>query len=119
MELAHAYNRASAQILLRWIYQLGAITNPRSMSEAHMRENLDIFLKSFTISDGDMARITNLAQDTCKIDSDWYECVRKHNHFLFLVYQNFLAFSLSFKSKLSVINKSNDLSAYIFYVVLY
>jgi diketogulonate reductase-like aldo/keto reductase len=79
MALAKTYNRTSAQIVLRWVYQLGVVTNPRSMSETHMRENLDIVLKPFTISDEDMARITNLAQDTCEIDSGWYECVGNGN----------------------------------------
>ncbi|CAF3253026.1 unnamed protein product [Rotaria socialis] len=75
VSLAKAYNRTEAQILLRWIYQLGVASNPRSMNETHMIENLNIFLNPFTISDEDMTHITNLAQDTCSIDPDWYECV--------------------------------------------
>ncbi|CAF1277990.1 unnamed protein product, partial [Didymodactylos carnosus] len=68
--LAKAYNRTPAQILLRWIHQLGVASNPRSMNETHMIENLDIFSNPFTISDIDMTAIVNLAQDTCDVDPD-------------------------------------------------
>ncbi|CAF0981302.1 unnamed protein product [Adineta steineri] len=33
----------------------------------------------FTISDDDMIRIANLAQDTCEVDPSWYECVGDGN----------------------------------------
>lgn len=77
--LAKDYNRTSAQILLRWADQLGVPTNPRSMNEDHMKENLDIFSNPFTISDTDMNRIYNLAQDTCDVDPNWYECIGNGN----------------------------------------
>ncbi|CAF1387641.1 unnamed protein product [Adineta ricciae] len=75
ISLARTYERTEAQILLRWIHQLGVASNPRSMNEIHMRENLDILSNPFTINNDDMMRITNLAQDTCEVDPDWYECV--------------------------------------------
>ena len=77
--LAKDYNRTSAQILLRWAHQLGVPTNPRSMNETHMTENLAIFSNPFTISDNDMNRMNNLAQDTCDVDPNWYECVGNGN----------------------------------------
>ena len=77
--LARAYNRTEAQIVLRWIYQMGVASNPRSMNETHMIENLDILSNPFTINDNDMARIVNLAQDTCDVDPNWYECVGDRN----------------------------------------
>ena len=77
--LAKAYNRTPAQILLRWIHQLGVASNPRSMNETHMIENLEIFSNPFTINDNDVTRIINLAQDTCDVDPDWYECVGNGN----------------------------------------
>jgi alcohol dehydrogenase (NADP+) len=77
--LAKTYNCTPAQILLRWIYQLGIASNPRSMNETHMVENLAIVSNTFTINDNDMTRIANLAQDTCNVDSDWYECVGNGN----------------------------------------
>jgi diketogulonate reductase-like aldo/keto reductase len=77
--LAKAYNRTPAQILLRWIYQLGVASNPRSMNETHMIENLDIFWNPFTISNIDMIRIANLPQDTCDVDPDWFQCVGNGN----------------------------------------
>ncbi|CAF4162131.1 unnamed protein product, partial [Adineta steineri] len=77
--IAKIYNRTEAQIILRWIHQLGVASNPRSMNETHMKENLDIFANPFTINDNDMMRIANLAQDTCDVDPDWYECVGNGN----------------------------------------
>jgi diketogulonate reductase-like aldo/keto reductase len=77
--LAKAYNRTPAQILLRWTHQLGVPSNPRSMNETHMIENFEIFSNSFTINDNDMTRIINLAQDTCDVDPNWYECVSNGN----------------------------------------
>ena len=79
VSLAKEYNRTSAQILLRWAHQLGVPTNPRSMNETHMLENLAVFSNPFTINDNDMNRINNLAQDTCDVDPDWYECVGNGN----------------------------------------
>ncbi|CAF1515559.1 unnamed protein product, partial [Adineta steineri] len=77
--IAKIYNRTEAQIILRWIHQLGVASNPRSMNETHMKENLDIFANPFIINDSDMMRIANLAQDTCDVDPDWYECVGNGN----------------------------------------
>jgi 2,5-diketo-D-gluconate reductase A len=77
--IAKTYNRTPAQILLRWTDQLGVPSNPRSMNLTHMIENLEIFSNPFTINDNDMTRITNLAQDMCDIDPDWYECVGNGN----------------------------------------
>jgi diketogulonate reductase-like aldo/keto reductase len=77
--LAKIYQRTEAQILLRWIYQLGIASNPRSMNETHMIENLDILSNPFTINDNDMVRIADLAQDSCDVDPDWYECVGNGN----------------------------------------
>ena len=79
VSLAKEYNRTPAQILLRWAHQLGVPTNPRSMNETHMLENLAVFSNPFTITDNDMHRIYNLAQDTCAVDHDWYECVGNGN----------------------------------------
>jgi len=79
VSLAKQYNRTPAQVLLRWAYQLGVPTNPRSMNETHMLENLEIFSNPFTINDNDMNRINSLAQDTCDVDPNWYECVGNGN----------------------------------------
>ena len=79
VSIAKTYSRTPAQVLLRWAYQLDVPSNPRSMNAAHMLENIEVFSKPFTLSSDDMARITNLAQDTCDVDSGWYECVGHGN----------------------------------------
>ena len=79
VSLANQYKRSPAQLLIRWAHQLGVPTNPRSMSEDHMKETLAVFWNPFTIGGDDMVRINNLAQDTCDADPDWYECVGNGN----------------------------------------
>ena len=58
MELAGKYDRAPAQIILRWQLQAGFIAIPGSSNPEHIAENYDIF--DFELSDNDMARISSL-----------------------------------------------------------
>lgn len=71
--IASRYSKTPAQIVLRWEIQLGSAPNPRSMNAAHMRDNLNVF--DFELSSDDMKSLNNLVQDTCDVDSTWYECV--------------------------------------------
>ncbi|MDM8299938.1 aldo/keto reductase [Collinsella tanakaei] len=59
-ELAAAHGKTPAQIILRWSYQEGNVTFPKTLNPAHMADNLDIF--DFELSDGEMARIGALPQ---------------------------------------------------------
>ncbi len=52
------YNKSTAQVSLRWHYQRGIVTIPRSSQVAHMKENLNIF--DFKLSRADMKAIAKL-----------------------------------------------------------
>jgi 2,5-diketo-D-gluconate reductase A len=49
------YNKTNAQVSLRWHYQRGVVSIPRTSKKAHMIENLDIF--DFKLSKSDMKTI--------------------------------------------------------------
>jgi 2,5-diketo-D-gluconate reductase A len=55
------YNKNNAQVSLRWHYQRGIVSIPRSSQNAHMMENLDIF--DFELDDTDMKAIAPLDLD--------------------------------------------------------
>ena len=59
-ELAAAHGKTPAQIVLRWSYQEGNVTFPKTLNPAHMADNLDIF--DFELSEAEMARIGALPQ---------------------------------------------------------
>ena len=52
------YNKSNAQVCLRWHFQRGVVTIPRSSQKAHMIENLDIF--DFELNEADMQTIATL-----------------------------------------------------------
>jgi diketogulonate reductase-like aldo/keto reductase len=56
--LGDKYNKSPAQICLRWNVQKGVAVIPRSYSEIHLKENLDIF--NWEISKEDMETIDSL-----------------------------------------------------------
>ncbi|GIQ68851.1 glyoxal reductase [Xylanibacillus composti] len=60
-ELAAKYNKTPAQIVLRWDLQHGIVTIPKSVRQARIQENADIF--DFTLSEDDMSKIDQLNQD--------------------------------------------------------
>ncbi|MEK4518470.1 aldo/keto reductase [Paenibacillus sp. FSL H8-0122] len=56
--IAAARSKSVSQIVLRWHVQLGAVPIPRSQSEEHQRENLDIF--GFELSEAEMKVLSEL-----------------------------------------------------------
>jgi len=52
------YGKSNAQVSLRWHYQRGIVSIPRSSQKGHMEENLDIF--DFELDDSDMKTIAAL-----------------------------------------------------------
>ena len=51
-EIGKRHGKTAAQVALRWLVQKGIITIPKSGSEPHLRENLDIF--DWQLSDEEM-----------------------------------------------------------------
>jgi diketogulonate reductase-like aldo/keto reductase len=58
LDLASKYHKSVPQIILRWLLQEDIFIIPRSNSEEHILENIEIF--DFSISDADMDRIRSL-----------------------------------------------------------
>ena len=59
-ELAQKYGKAPAQVILRWSYQEGNVTFPKTLNADHMRDNIDIF--DFELAADEMARVNALPQ---------------------------------------------------------
>lgn len=57
--IAQEHGRTAAQVVLRWALQLGQTVIPRTSKFERMRSNFDLF--AFDLSDGDMDRLTSLA----------------------------------------------------------
>jgi diketogulonate reductase-like aldo/keto reductase len=56
--LAEKHNKTTSQIILRWNIQSGIVTIPKSVKEARIRENSDIF--DFELTDSDMKAVDGL-----------------------------------------------------------
>lgn len=58
--IAKAHHKTIAQVVLRWQYQIGSVSIPRSTSPERQRENLAIF--DFELSEADMIAISELSR---------------------------------------------------------
>ena len=58
--LAAKYGKTAAQVILRWHYQEGNVTFPKTLNPQHMADNIDIF--DFELTDDEMAEINALPQ---------------------------------------------------------
>lgn len=58
--IAEAHKKTIAQVVLRWQYQIGSVSIPRSTSPERQRENLTIF--DFELSEADMIAISELSR---------------------------------------------------------
>lgn len=59
-KLAKKYGKTNAQIIMRWHFQEGNVTFPKTLNFAHMKENIDVF--DFVLTDAEMAEINKLPQ---------------------------------------------------------
>ncbi len=66
-EIAEKHDVSSAQVILRWNLQRGAVVIPGSGNPEHIKENLDVF--GFELTDDEMKRIESLDRDE---KHDWY-----------------------------------------------
>ncbi|WP_442757069.1 aldo/keto reductase [Planococcus alpniumensis] len=57
-KIAETHHKTIPQVLLRWQYQIGSVSIPRSTSPKRQRENLDIF--DFELSETEMTAIAGL-----------------------------------------------------------
>ncbi|HEX4244036.1 MAG TPA: aldo/keto reductase [Acidimicrobiales bacterium] len=61
VDVARAYDKSAAQVVLRWHVQLGSVVFPKSVTPKRIQENFEIF--DFELSDVDMKRISALDRD--------------------------------------------------------
>lgn len=66
-ELARQKGKTVSQVILRWHVQLGVIPLPRSSSELHQKENLDVF--NFELTEDEMATLNGLTKPDGRIDN--------------------------------------------------
>lgn len=62
-----------AQVTIAWLWALGFPTNPRTLSPAHMDENLSALNGQLVLSEGEVAALSSRPQTFCNVDK-WYEC---------------------------------------------
>ena len=66
-ELARQKGKTVSQVILRWHVQLGVIPLPRSSSELHQKENLDVF--NFELTEDEMTTLNGLTKPDGRIDN--------------------------------------------------
>lgn len=66
-ELARQKGKTVSQVILRWHVQFGVIPLPRSSSELHQKENLDVF--NFELTEDEMATLNGLTKPDGRIDN--------------------------------------------------
>ncbi|WP_214833056.1 aldo/keto reductase [Exiguobacterium sp. s152] len=66
-ELARQKGKTVSQVILRWHVQLGVIPLPRSSSELHQKENLDIF--NFELTEDEVETLNSLTKPDGRIDN--------------------------------------------------
>lgn len=57
-EIEKKHNKSTVQVILRWLYQEGIVSLPKSLNPEHMAANLDI--QDFELSQEDMDAIRTL-----------------------------------------------------------
>jgi diketogulonate reductase-like aldo/keto reductase len=68
IDMATRHRRSVAQLVLRWHYQNGVITIPKSSNVRRITENIDIF--DFSLSEADMQTISQLNQNKILLGFD-------------------------------------------------
>ncbi|MBI4159501.1 aldo/keto reductase [Candidatus Woesearchaeota archaeon] len=70
-EITKKYNRTISQLVLRWLVQKRTVVIPKASSEAHIKENMDIF--SWKISEEDMNKISSIDKRERVVNSSFSE----------------------------------------------
>lgn len=65
-QIAKDHNKTVSQVVLRWHYQLGAVSIPKSASPERQLENISIF--DFSLNDSDMQAISELTKSNGRLN---------------------------------------------------
>lgn len=69
-EIGEKHGKTAPQIALRWlVQQSGVVAIPKSSSEKHLRQNMEVF--DFQLDEQDLGRIDALPKQRRRIDPDW------------------------------------------------
>ena len=66
-QIADQHNKSISQVILRWHYQLGAISIPKSASPVRQLENISIF--DFSLNEKEMSMISELTRPDGRINN--------------------------------------------------
>jgi diketogulonate reductase-like aldo/keto reductase len=72
--ISEKYGKSIAQVILRWNVQRGVVSIPKSIDEAHMKENFNVF--DFELTNDDMESIATLDADLKTVDHTSPEFVK-------------------------------------------
>lgn len=72
-KIAQSHGRTPAAVIIAWLWTQNVVTNPRTMSTAHMADNLGAY-QGLSLSAVEVAAISQLPQDWCSVDPGMYEC---------------------------------------------
>lgn len=70
-EIGEKHGKTPGQVILRWITQMGVPVIPKTTSEKHLKENLDIF--DFELTPTEVEQIDGLNKNLRFCDQDWAE----------------------------------------------
>ncbi|XP_060648700.1 aldo-keto reductase family 1 member A1-like [Drosophila nasuta] len=80
-EIAAAYGKTPAQVLLRWIVDTGVIAIPKSTNPERLKQNLDIF--DFKLTDEEVAKLVKLDQNFRIFNFASHHGAERHPEFRF------------------------------------
>ncbi|CAO1444368.1 unnamed protein product [Diamesa hyperborea] len=81
MEIATAHGKSAAQILLRYLLELGVSAIPKSTNEGRLKANIDIF--DFALTSEDKEALGALDANIRVVDFAFFKGIQKHPEFPF------------------------------------
>ncbi|MCF7852664.1 MAG: aldo/keto reductase [Simkaniaceae bacterium] len=70
-KIGEKYNKSGAQVILRWLIQKNISAIPKAVSEAHLRENWNVF--DFTLQPADMVLLEGLNRNQRYCTSEYFD----------------------------------------------
>jgi len=81
VDIASRLGKTPAQVLLRYLLELGVATIPKSTNASRLKSNIDVF--NFELSDSDKSALTELDANIRICDFAFFQGIHKHPEFPF------------------------------------